>query len=201
MASLADAPKRRLGALEVPAMGLGCMGTTAFYGPADEAEGIATIRRAIELGCTLLDTSDVFGPFTNEELVGKAIEGVPRDKLIVCTKFGIMLRMRPDGTPDMRMCGTAAHCKAACKSSLKRLGLDYIDVYYLHRKSSPPAGTQHSIEESITAMKELVQEGKVKHIGVSESVTTDDLRKAHAIHPITAFSWNGACSRGTQRVI
>jgi aryl-alcohol dehydrogenase-like predicted oxidoreductase len=164
--------------LEVSAMGLGCMGMSEFYGTADEDGAIATIRRALDLGVTLLDTSDAYGPFTNERLVGRAIKG-RRDEVVVATKFGIVrdpndpLARSHDGSPE--------YVHAACDASLDRLGVDHIDVYYQHR-----VDTRVPIEETIGAMAELVQAGKVRRIGLSEAAATT-IRRAHQVHPITAL--------------
>src|SRR6476619_1409906 len=163
--------------LTVSTMGLGCMGLSEFYGTPDEQGGIDTIHRALDLGITFLDTADMYGPFTNEQLVGKAING-RRDDVQLATKFGNKRgpngeRLGIDGSPD--------YVRRACDDSLKRLGVDHIDLYYQHRvdKSVP-------IEETVGAMKELVEQGKVRHIGLSEA-SPDTIRRAHAVHPISAL--------------
>ena len=166
----------RLGDLTVSAQGLGCMGMSEWYGPADWDESVATIHRALELGVTLLDTADVYGQGHNEVLVGRAIAG-HRDQVVLATKFGID-RTMGDGHRVLR--GEAAYVKRACDASLLRLGVDVIDLYYLHR---PPQTAE--IEETVGAMAELVAAGKVRALGLSE-VDGDLLRRAHAVHPITA---------------
>jgi len=170
---------RRLGSqgLETFPIGLGCMGMSEFYGPSNEKESIATIHRALELGFNILDTADMYGPFKNEELVGKAIKG-KRDRVIIATKFG---NVRDPKDPTKRgINGRPEYVRQACEGSLKRLGVDTIDLYYQHRvdKDTP-------IEETVGAMAELVREGKVRYLGLSEaSVTT--IRRAHKVHPISA---------------
>jgi len=172
--------QRNLGSLTVSELGLGCMGMSAFYGTTDEGEALATIDRALELGCNFLDTAEMYGPFTNEQLVGKAIAG-RRDDVVVATKFGI--RVEPTADDPMRrvLDGSPANARRAIEGSLTRLGTDHVDLYYLHRVDP---GTP--IEETVGAMAELVQEGKVRHIGLSET-SADTLRRAHAVHPITAL--------------
>ncbi len=164
-------------ALEVSPLGLGCMGMSEFYGTTDEQAGIDTIHRALDLGITFLDTADMYGPFTNEQLVGKAIAG-RRDEVQVATKFGN--ERRPDGS-RVGINGSPEYVRRACDASLERLGVDHIDLYYQHRvdKTVP-------IEETVGAMKELVEAGKVRHLGLCEAAP-ETIRRAHAVHPITAL--------------
>ena len=163
--------------LIVSEIGLGCMGMSEFYGPGDEEESLRTIHLALELGVTFLDTADMYGPFTNEVLVGKAITG-QRERVVIATKFGN--ERLPDGT-RIGINGTPEYVRKACDASLQRLGVDTIDLYYQHRvdKSTP-------IEDTVGAMAELVQAGKVKHLGLSEA-SPATIRRAHAVHPITAL--------------
>ena len=173
-------PRRKLGSqgLSVSALGLGCMGMSDFYkGGQGEQESISTIHRAQELGVDFLDTADMYGPFTNEELVGKAIKG-RRDKFTVATKFG------NERTPDGKYLGVNGkpeYVRACCDASLKRLGIDHIDLYYQHRvdKDTP-------IEDTVGAMAELVKQGKVRYLGLSEAAP-QTIRRAHKVHPITAL--------------
>ena len=168
---------RKLGALDVGAIGLGCMGMSEFYGKGDDAESISVIHRALDLGVTLLDTSDMYGPFTNEVLVGKAIKD-RRDKVALATKFGIQ---RGSDPRDRSINGKPEYVRAACDASLKRLGVDHIDLYYQHR-----VDTSTPIEDTIGAMADLVKAGKVRYHGMSEA-GPDTLRRACKVHPITAL--------------
>jgi aryl-alcohol dehydrogenase-like predicted oxidoreductase len=169
---------RRLGQnLEVSALGLGCMGMSEFYGTADEGEAIATIHRAIELGVTFLDTADMYGPFTNERLVGRAIAD-RRDQVVLATKFG---NERNEDGSWVGINGRPEYVHKACDASLERLGVDYIDLYYQHRVDN-----KTPIEETVGAMKELVEAGKVRHLGLSEAAP-QTIRRAHAVHPIAAL--------------
>src|SRR3954452_18221998 len=163
--------------LEVSAEGLGCMGMSEFYGTTDEDEALRTIQRALELGVTFLDTADMYGPFTNEQLVGKAING-RRDEVQLATKFGNKRgpngeRLGIDGSPD--------YVRQACDASLERLGVDHIDLYYQHRVDKSV-----EIEETVGAMKELVEAGKVRYLGLSEA-SPETIQRAHAVHPISAL--------------
>src|SRR3954469_6734269 len=172
--------QRKLSDLAVPAMGLGCMGMSAFYGTADEDEAIATIHRSLELGSNFFDTAEMYGPFTNEELVGKALAG-RRDEAIIATKFGIRFAPTDDNPTNRVLDGSRENVRRSIEGSLKRLGTDHVDLYYLHRVDP---GTP--IEETVGAMAELVTEGKVRHLGLSEA-SPETIRRAHAVHPITAL--------------
>ena len=169
---------RKLGSLTVSTLGLGCMGMSDFYGGLDEAESRATIDRALELGVTLLDTADMYGPHTNEELVGRALRGKRRDSFVLATKFGIVRGPRPQ---DRGINGKPEYVKQSIDGSLQRLGLDYVDLYQYHRvDASTP------IEDTVGALADLVAAGKVRHIGLSE-VSVGTLRRAHAVHPIASL--------------
>lgn len=179
--------KRKLGSqgLEVSAIGLGCMGMSQWYGATDDRESIATIHRAVELGVTFFDTAEVYGPFTNEELLGRALEG-RREKVVVATKFGWRItgnsslhQSGPSKTDDLD--SRPEHVKEVAEASLRRLRTDYIDLFYQHRVD--PAVP---IEETVGAMAELVKEGKVRYLGLSEAGAAT-MRRAHAVHPISAL--------------
>ncbi|GAA2621300.1 aldo/keto reductase [Dactylosporangium fulvum] len=166
--------QRKLGSLTVSQLGLGCMGMSEFYGPGDDTESVATVHRALDLGVTLLDTADMYGPFTNERLVGRAIAG-RRDEVVLATKFGIQREgssRRINGHPD--------YVRRALDASLERLGVDHIDLYYQHR-----VDTSVPIEDTWGALAEAVAAGKVRHLGISEA-SPATVRRAHAVHPVTA---------------
>jgi aryl-alcohol dehydrogenase-like predicted oxidoreductase len=173
--------QRKLRELDVSAIGLGCMGMSAFYGSTDEAEGVETIQRALELGVNFIDTAQLYGPLTNELLVGRAVAG-RRDEYVIATKFN---RRMDDAVPgDMSTVGpqdgSAEHVRTSVEGSLDRLGTDYVDLYYQHR-----VDPNVPIEETVGALAELIAEGKIRHIGLSEAAA-DTIRRAHAVHPITA---------------
>ena len=170
---------RKLGTqgLEVSEIGLGCMGMSEFYGTGDEDESIATIHRAIELSVTFIDTADMYGPFTNEKLVGKAIAD-RRDQVVLATKFGN--EREEDGTM-LDVNGRPDYVRKACDASLQRLGVDHIDLYYQHR-----VDTETPVEETWGAMQELVEAGKVRYLGISEAAP-ETIRKANSVHPISAL--------------
>ncbi|MHB1924878.1 MAG: aldo/keto reductase [Acidimicrobiales bacterium] len=169
--------QRRLGPLTVSALGLGCMGMSEFYGQGDDEESVRVIRRALDLGCNFLDTADMYGPFTNEALVGRAIKD-RREEVVLATKFGN--ERRQDGT-WIGVNGSPEYVRAACDASLGRLGVDHIDLYYQHR-----VDTSVPIEDTVGAMAELVEAGKIRHLGLSEA-GPQTIRRAAAVHPIAAL--------------
>jgi aryl-alcohol dehydrogenase-like predicted oxidoreductase len=175
----ANSKVRRLGnqGLQTFGIGLGCMGMSEFYGPSNEKDSVATIHRALELGITMLDTADMYGPFKNEELVGRAIKG-KRDRVVLATKFG---NVRDPVDPTKRSInGRPEYVRQACEGSLKRLDVETIDLYYQHR-----VDPDTPIEETVGAMADLVKEGKVRYLGLSEAAIAT-IRRAHKVHPITA---------------
>jgi aryl-alcohol dehydrogenase-like predicted oxidoreductase len=171
--------KRRLGqqGLKVSALGLGCMGMSEFYAGGSEAESVATLHRSLDLGINFLDTADMYGPFTNEQLVGKAIKG-RREQLVIATKFG---NQRSADGKYLGVNGRPEYVRCCCDASLKRLGVEYIDLYYQHRVDA-----KVPIEETVGAMAELVQAGKVRYLGLSEAAS-GTIRRAHKVHPISAL--------------
>src|SRR3712207_6019717 len=167
---------RALGRLTVPPQGLGCMGMSEFYGTGDEAEAEATIQRALDLGVTFLDTADMYGPFTNERLVGRAIAG-RRDEVVLATKFG---NERGEDGSFLGINGSPDYVRRACDASLQRLGVDVLDLYYQHRVDATVP-----VEDTWGALRELVEAGKVRHVGISEAAP-ETIRRAHAVQPVTA---------------
>src|SRR4051795_10332885 len=172
--------QRKLADLMVPALGLGCMGMSAFYGATDEDEAVATVHRSLELGGTFFDTAEMYGPFTNEELLGRALKG-RRDEAIIASKFGIRFAPTEDNPTNRVLDGSPENVRRSIEGSLQRLGTDHVDLYYLHR-----VDPNTPIEETVGAMGELVTEGKVRHLGLSEAAPAT-IRRAHATHPITAL--------------
>ena len=163
--------------LRVPAIGLGCMGMSDFYGTSSESKNLSVLERAAEIGCTFWDTSDMYGPFTNELLLGRALKG-RRDKITLATKFGVS---RGEDGSWLGVKGDSAYVKSCCDASLKRLGTDYIDLYYQHRTDPDTP-----IEETVGALADLVRDGKIRYIGLSEA-DPETIARAHAVHPVSAL--------------
>ncbi|MCD0451637.1 aldo/keto reductase [Actinocorallia sp. API 0066] len=190
--TLTRLPTRRIGSLTVGAQGLGCLGMSEFYGPTDEREAVATLHRALDLGATLLDTADVYGHGANEELIGKAVAG-RRDDAVIATKFGVV---RPGPGVGAGIRGDAAYVRESCEASLRRLGVDHIDLLYLTR-----VDTATPIEETVGAMADLVREGKIREIGLSEA-GPETLRRAAAVAPVAALQTEWSLwSRGIEAEI
>jgi len=164
---------------QVSSLGLGCMGMSAFYGSTDEVESTRTLHRALDIGCTFLDTAEMYGPHTNEELLGKALEG-KRAGAVIATKFGIRWDPTPENPMRRVLDGSAANVRRSIEGSLKRLRTDYVDLYYQHR-----IDPNVPVEETVGALAELVREGKVRHIGLSEA-SPETIRRAHSVHPVAA---------------
>ena len=176
---MAHYPRRRLGQnLEVSAVGLGCMGMSWAYGPADDKESLQVLHRAFELGVNFWDTAEIYGPFKNEELLGKAMKTIPRDKLVIATKFAWRFNEKNE---RVALDSSPAHIKKTVEGSLKRLGTDYIDLYYQHR-----VDPNTPIEDTVGALADLIKAGKIRHIGLSEA-SAATIRRGHKVHPITAL--------------
>jgi aryl-alcohol dehydrogenase-like predicted oxidoreductase len=171
--------QRQLGSLTVSTLGLGCMGMSAFYGTTDEGEAIATIHRALELGVTFFDTAEMYGPYTNEELLSRALAG-RREEVVIATKFGVRVAPTAENPLNRVIDGSPENVRRSIEGSLRRLGTDHVDLYYQHR-----IDPKMPIEETVGVLAELVAEGKVRHIGLSEAAP-ETIRRAHAVHPITA---------------
>jgi aryl-alcohol dehydrogenase-like predicted oxidoreductase len=180
--------QRKLGqqGLTVPAMGLGCMGMSWAYGEPDDAESMRTLKRSVELGINFWDTAEIYGPFKNEELLGRALKDVGRKNVIVATKFG--WEFKPNGE-RANLNSSAKHIKQAVEGSLKRLGTDYIDLYYQHR-----VDPNTPIEETMGAFADLVKAGKIRYVGLSEA-SVETLRRAHKVHPVSALQTEYSLSR------
>ena len=189
-----EVPRRQLGrgGPSVSAIGLGCMGMSDFYGPADEAKSIETMHRALDLGVNFFDTADIYGPFTNEALVGRAIRD-RREQVVLATKFGNVRTADGKTAPWLGINGKPEYVRQACDASLKRLGVNEIDLYYQHR-----VDPETPIEETVGAMAELVTAGKVRHIGLSEAAP-ETIRRASVVHPIAALQTETRCGAAIRK--